>query len=63
MSPSPNADLFRSIKELDHCLALLDGRPKGKDEFYLNPPAALIEYCRAIVKLAKLSPEWPGDIQ
>lgn len=50
-------ELHRAITELEHCLALLDEEPQAKDAFYLEPSAAVIDYCRAIVKLAKQEPQ------
>ena len=46
-------ELRRAIAELDHCLALLGGEAQPANAFYLEPSLAVIDYCRAIVLLAK----------
>jgi len=53
MSP----ELSQAIKELDHCIQLLDGEAQGKNDFYLEPSLAVIDYCRVIIKLAKREPQ------
>jgi hypothetical protein len=46
-------ELRQAIKELDHCIQLLDGEAQQKNEFYLEPSLAVIGYCRTIIELAK----------
>ena len=53
LTESVTAELLRAIKELEHCLSLLDGEAQGKNEFYIEPSLAVIDYCRTIIKLAK----------
>lgn len=56
MSP----ELRQAIRELENCLELADGKQQDKNAFYLEPTLAIMDYCRTIVKLAKLEADDAG---